>query len=179
MPNLNKWTEGQLKRGCTKNVRDSLIRPACHKTTTAGSDKIKISSSKKASSKLPLFVGVTIVIILISFFLFTSKPAEPEVNPIQQLCSEFKEAEYTISCERAVALALEDSPGVVEKVSVGPMQISDTSTGTRTFVEETMWMIDITLENPSFFEQVGKEMKSVRIGIGLDEFTSLNRRYFE
>lgn len=81
-------------------------------------------------------------------------------------------AKYPISCIKAVELALEQAPGKVQKVSIGPIRapipLPAGGVEKRTV---NMWLIDIALDNPyvdlQFFGD--KEINILQVGIRTEE----------
>jgi len=180
MPNLNAWIEAQLKRGYTKGqVKAYLAKKGYSPKAVARVDK---ASSSGVSAKPFMLVGAVAVVAVSLLWVFSMLPfssAEPRViNDRGSLCSEFKDAEYAISCVEAVSLALTDSPGVVEAISIGPVLEPDFSTDPPARIEKNMWLIDIKLDKPFFHEISKKEITSLQIGIDLNEYTRvINRRF--
>ncbi len=87
------------------------------------------------------------------------------------LCEQYKTATYAVKCEDALSKALLDSPGAVQKVTLGEELVPESS-GNRVLKE--MWLFEIKLQNPAVF--LGKEANLIVVGIGTSKDTGIKRR---
>lgn len=93
------------------------------------------------------------------------------LSEAQGLCSQYSSVERPVKCEEALAKALFDSPGTVQKVSLGE-ELAPDSAGNRVMKE--MWLFEIKLQKPAVFS--GKEATSIIVGIGTSKDTGIKRR---
>ena len=133
--------------------------------------------------KLPIVLLIVLIAALLGSFLFwystifkESKPevATPDIttppDPIAELCKEFRNVAYKISCDEAVKIALDQAPGKVQNVSIGPVRTSvPSSSGLLERRTVNLWLIDIALANPYFEEKLNKQVNRLQIGLSLDE----------
>lgn len=91
------------------------------------------------------------------------------LRPYAKLCANFQKVNYEISCEKAVSLALEKAQGEIQKVSIGSVRtvIPGSSPLKRGNVD--VWLIDVKLQQPRFDENFKREVKQLRIGVGLHQ----------
>lgn len=178
MPNLNDWIKAQLKRGHkAKQIKQLLASKGYPPSAVA--EVNKITSPKKDKKKLSLTVVVLVIIVvsLVVYFNFWSGEKvilEPQPS-IESLCSEFKESGYQISCNEAVAFALADRQGTIQNISIGTKRIPRESEGKILIKDTRLWLIDIRLDEPFYDENLNKEIKLLRAGIGTDEHFGIHR----
>lgn len=198
MPNLQSWIEEQLKKGYSKKqLKIVLSKKNYPQHVISEVDKIgNANLPKKSPARLFIFIIVILVIVVVVIalpFLPKQKTTtgeitiqEPvsldelsvtEVSP-NDLCNEFKETEYIVSCEEATAKVLADTPGSIEKISIGTIRFPREFDKGPIFLVEEAWIFDIKLENP-FFDDLGKEIKFLRVSIGLNDDIGIHRRYLE
>ena len=178
MPNLSPWIEAQLKRGYSKEqIKKALIRKGYPPAAVAEVDEIGLSNlpskkiPKKVSYKPIALIGVVIGIVFLVWLINVS----PFFSRQQDLCDEFKEAEYLISCDDAVALALADKPGSIQDISIGTRRTPTESEGKILMKDTKLWLIDIRLDEPFYDEKLNKEIKLLKVGIGTDEHFGIYR----
>lgn len=113
----------------------------------------------------------------------TTKPTPAvgfgNLNPYAKLCESFQKVKYEISCEKAVSFALEITQGEVQKVSIGPVQSVDRESTPPKLVSVDNWLIDIKLQQPYFDKSLKKDVKILRIGIGLHEHLGFYKQALE
>jgi hypothetical protein len=145
-----------------QRIKRDFIRQNFSKSAAAQASKSTVNSNNGAQSK-PLLIGISVGVIVLFILLSTqdSSTEETIVDPIQQLCSEYYGINYGVSCNKAVSLALANSPGVVEEVTVGTLQVP----GVSELIDKTLWMVDIRLEEPLFDEVLGREITFLRVGV--------------
>ncbi|MBI2076132.1 MAG: hypothetical protein HYT72_02700 [Candidatus Aenigmarchaeota archaeon] len=81
-----------------------------------------------------------------------------------EMCGRFPDEERKIPCIKAVQVALDDTHGAIQNVSIGSMRIPAVSNNSPALKEITLWLIDIKLENP-YTNQQGEEVKFLRLGV--------------
>jgi len=134
---------------------------------------------------LAILLPVILVIgILFWYFAFYQKPASEapgttkpspgpgfgNLSPYASLCKEFQKTKAKNSCEKAIELALADSPGKIQEISIGPVKSSvPTSSGLRERRMIDMWLINIMLTKPYFDDKFNKQITVLQIGIPLNE----------
>ena len=194
MPNLQSWIEEQLKKGYSKKeLKTVLSKKNYPKHVISEVDNVVIKKlSKKPSSKPPVFVVIVvfIVVIGISFLLnqegstvepaITQEPTsleEPSVTEVSpnDLCDEFKETEYTVSCEEAVSFALTDSPGTVENIFIDFRKSPTELDGRVLMVDKEMWLMDINLDSTFYDQDLDEVVNSLRIGVNTDTILGIYR----
>lgn len=74
-----------------------------------------------------------------------------------------------ISCEEAIKIALGVEPGTVQNVSIGVVRGIDLDTNPPSVKYEKKWLVDIKLVNPRFDIDFKKDIKFLRVGIGLHD----------
>ncbi len=200
MADLDAWIKAQLKRGYSRQqINAYLARNGYGSAAVAEVDKMlsaQFSQSSpprrpdanapaKASLKhipkayiLLAVAAVAGLLLLVVADRIGPQGGATAQSQTEKVCKSFKTATYAVPCTEAVALAVADSPGTVEKVSVGMMKVPDPSITPPGVVDKQMWLVDINLEKPQF-DTSGKEIKSLRIGIGLNEAVGIHRRPLE
>ena len=185
MAEIDSWIESQLKKGYTiKEAKSFLIKKGYPSRVVKQVDKFK---DKTAPQKTKNYKPLTIVAIAVAAALLTlwlwptvenSKPetkeetASPEA--IQTLCKQFITQKHNTPCETAAQLALYDTPGTLQDITTGTMQIQNAKTGeTR---ESRMWQIDITPQKQTLSGE-GIPINTVRISIGLEKDEGVHRKY--
>ncbi len=181
MPDLTAWIEAQLKRGHTKEeVKNYLAKLGYPASAITEVDKMAPSTTTPTitgrQAKALLTIATIGAIGLLLLWLAdslrpTQQPEAPAPTasvqkpaPPATLCEEFKEAAHAVRCGKAVAIALADSPGTLQKVSIGNMEAPLPPR----FSGQDFWLIDIQLENPYKLPS-GKEATLLRIGIPLEK----------
>lgn len=113
----------------------------------------------------------------------TAKPTPAvgfgSLRPYAGLCAQFQKVKYEISCEKAVVLALGKTQGDIQKVSIGSVQavIPGSNPPKRGNVE--VWLIDIRIQKPYFDKNFKKEVKVLRVGIGLHQHWGFYKKVLE
>jgi len=153
-------------------------------------------SMRRIIVALAILLPVILVVgILFWYFAFYQKPASEQdhkttakpspgvgfgnLSPYAKLCTNFQKVKYEISCEKAVSLALEKAQGEVQKVSIGPVQAVDRESTPPKLVSVDNWLIDIKLQQPYFDEALEKDVKILRIGIGLHQHLGFYKQVLE
>lgn len=149
MQNLN--VEAQLKRGSLKEENTHHFSRRNYKAQN------KLFKAKNAGYKP---IGIILILALLIFSIYLVAKNFPSKD-----CSGFKESISGISCEDAVALALKNSPGTIQRISAGNMKVPDASSDTYVLVEKKLWLIDIKIDNPYTDNFSGKEVSKVRVGV--------------
>ena len=126
-----------------------------------------------------LSAGIIILVVgFVGSFLFwinllnQNKETEMQENNVAALCAEFDEVEGEISCEKAVAIALADTSGEVQNISVRPGINIDTSVSPPIFTPiYDMWMVVIRLQDPIINYSTGEEVEIKDMNIVIDPNT--------
>jgi len=92
------------------------------------------------------------------------------------ICRQFKEFDYNISCEEAIAIALADTPGVVQKISIGQMLNISSSASLPEDLRENLWLVDIKAAYPYFDTVFQREIEFLRIGVELNEHRGIHKK---
>ncbi|MBI2136914.1 hypothetical protein HYU12_00135 [Candidatus Woesearchaeota archaeon] len=184
MAGLNAWIETQLKKGYTlREIRSFLIKKGYASSVVKQVDKFKDTNTpqKTKNYKTPAIAAIAVAVALLALWLWpalenlkleTAEDASPE--DVNALCSQFNAQGYKTPCHAAVLLALYDTPGTLQSVTTGTMQIQDVKTGE--MPESAMWLIDIKPQK-QMLSGDGTPVKTVRIGVGLEKDEGLHRRY--
>lgn len=101
------------------------------------------------------------------------------LSPYAKLCASFQNAKYEISCEEAVSFALEKAQGEVQNITIGPVQTVDRESTPPKIVSVDNWLIDIKLQQPYFDKALEKDVKILRIGIGLHKHLGFYKQVLE
>lgn len=128
-------------------------------------------TDKKLPSMTIIQIGVLVVGVMIA--IGVAIYVNPDKPSGHNLCDKFSGYDYKISCNRAIELALGNTPGTVQNVSIGSVRTLDVSTEPPSAIVKDMWLIDVKLEKPSFDETFKRQVQTVRIGIGLDENSAI------
>jgi len=94
----------------------------------------------------------------------------------RDVCEEFRDVDHEISCEEVVAMALRNTPGTAQKVSIGPIWGPNPSAALPEELRENVWLVDIEVLTPYFDTAFQREIKFLRIGIGLNEAKSVRKK---
>lgn len=129
---------------------------------------------KTSNKTLAIVIAVVIIVTIVYYTMYSTNPAVTG-STTQQLCDKFKGAEYAISCDEAVALALADKPGNIQDISIGTRRTPTESEGKILMKDTKLWLIDIRLDEPFYDEKLNKEIKLLRVGIGTDEHFGMYR----
>ena len=187
MPNLQSWIEEQLKKGYSKKqLKVVLSKKNYPKHVISEVDKIgNTNLPKKSPSGLFIFIIVIFVVVVVVIALpflprqetTTEEPASLGELSVTQvnLCDEFKETEYTISCEEAVSFALTDSPGTVENIFIDFRKSPTELDGRVLMVDKEMWLMDINLDSTFYDQHLDKVVNSLRIGVNTDTILGIYR----
>lgn len=101
------------------------------------------------------------------------------LNPYAKLCASFQNLKYEISCEKAVSLALSKAQGKAQKVSIGSVRTVIPGSNPLKRGDVELWLIDIKLHKPYFDTNFKKEVKVLRIGIGLQQHWGFYKQVLE
>lgn len=149
---------------------------------------------KRISVVLAIFLIVALIGGALYWYFVLSKEPAPKTTPktetqsnTAKLCAAittFETIKYEISCEKAVSLALQKvalqkAQGEVQKVSIGSVQARIPGSDPPKRGDIEMWLIDVKFQQPYFDEDFKREVKLMRIGIGLHQHFGVYRKVLE
>lgn len=146
-----------------------------------------VNAHKELSLSTKIQIGVLVagVVLAISVAIYLTINQRGEIkeavqtNEYQIFCKDYLTVESKITCEDAIKIALAAEPGTVKNVSLGLVPNIDFSTDPPISKDEVNWLIDIELSNSRFDPSFKKELKSLRVGVGLNEDTGIYREPIE
>lgn len=135
--------------------------------------------------KKSLIILITILILLGFVFGFiywfqyirptvpVPKPVSaPESVPASVLCAKFPEIQGEITCQEAVAVALEKYPGTVQQINKTQTSVPIGSPPNVTLVQQEVWIVGVSLEEP--IKDPFGEMSKINVIVSLKEKKILN-----
>jgi len=175
MPDIHSWIQEQLKRGYKpKGIKITLIRKNYPKEIINEVDKIAVEFNRKRYSKMLVFIVVIAAIFVLWLVNPFSSIKQSNANMIDasgkhysDLCYQFKDTNYKISCEEAVEMALRNTPGEIQKISREPIEV-DVGASSPEKQTADFWLFDIKVGEPYFDQNFRREIRYLRVGIGLD-----------
>ncbi len=130
--------------------------------------------------------AMLLLVVILAAYTYTnqasisSQEIEMQKKPdTAAFCQNYAESESEISCEEAVSIAMSNTAGSVQKVSMGSVRTLDPLTSPPTRIVKEMWLVDIKLENPHFDQNFGREVLYLRLGIGLDGNSAISKEVID
>lgn len=120
-----------------------------------------------------LVIGVVMAVGVAVYFTGNKTSAQ------YAFCNDFEGLDYKITCGRAVEIALANTPGTVQKVSIDSVRTIDPSTEPPSRITADMWLVDVKLEKPYFDQNFNREIHVARIGVGLNEHLGIYKEVLE
>ena len=138
-----------------------------------------------------LVIAVIFFVTLISggiywYFVLSKQPTSigapsPTPTPVKSTspCKDFETLayiKYSISCKKALELALKQAQGNIIGVSIEPAQVPFLDTSPPEIRTIDIWAIDISLAKPVFDKDFNREVHVWRIGIPVDGYKLIHRK---
>ena len=130
-------------------------------------------------------IGILIVASIVFYMQYSNGKEITNLQPenaskiVAELCKRYPKDSGKIICENAVSIALSVESGNVQNVSIGTIPWIDFSTSPPSTKNEMNWLVDILLEKSRFDTNFKKEIKILRVGVGLNGDTGIYREPIE